>query len=335
MEHHETSTYEPYIVSAQVGSVYLSARLCLFLDAAVLAEVSPEALTPSRVRQFLAALEALLCRMDAVVGRAPPVTHAYRGRQVVEVAHLPGAAGLAHHGRAGFAVGPAFLRESLLSFDADSAPFIHHVFGYEAFRNYIAPEVFTPPYKYSCLEGEECWGWWNQGLVNIVACLLLSDAPSGSVGFSYFGHSSAAFRAGMEAHLLVYLARRHGVACGAGDARACLAFEDAFLHERLPWAPHQSLDNLYSGILSVLFRAHGGAQFLAGLFACTPHLHARLPAGVRDVRTAGENIFLACSVGARRSLAPFFEGLGFVLSAEAKGLVDALIAVSCPGGGEG
>jgi hypothetical protein len=320
---HDTTSWTPYIVTATSGRVLLGARVALFIDAAVLDEVGPDSLTPSRTAQFLAALEVLLSRYDSVVGRVPPVTHAYQGRSVVEVAHLPGAAGLAHHGRAGFAAGPAFLRESLLSFDSPT-PFLHHVFGYEAFRNYIFPESFTPPFKYSCLEGPECWGWWNQGFVNIMGCLLCSDCPSG-VGFSYFGHSSASFRAGMESHLLVYLAR----IAAAPPSR--LTFEDVFLHERLPWAQHQSLDNLYSGILSQLFTCHGGARFLAGLFRCIPHLASRLPTSTADHATASENMMLACSAGAQCSLVPFFEGLGFPLRQEAKDLVPVLICACAEG----
>ena len=340
MERIDTATWAPYIVTSTQGRVYLSHRLALFVDGAVLSEIKEEALTASRLAQFLAGLECLLARMDAVVGRAPPVTHSFQGRQVVEVAHLPGAAGLAHHGRAGFACGPAFLRESLLSFDCPGTqPFIHHVFGYEAFRNYIFPEEFTPCFKYSCLEGPECYGWFNQGFVNIVGCLLLADEPLG-IKFNYFGHSEAAFRAGMESHLLVYIARRHGVQCGGssgaggggggggGGGATCLSFADVFLHERLPWAPHQSLDNLFSGILSVLFRAHGGAGFLRGLFRTLPLLRERCPRGVFDFGRASENMYLACCGGARADLAPFFEGLGFPLGQDAKDLVGVVLALA-------
>lgn len=310
-ETYATTAYLPYIVSATSGTVFLSARLCLFVDAACLAEVTPAALAPPLVAAFLLRLEALLRRLDAAVGRAPPVTHAHRGRQCVEVAHLGGAAGLAHHGRAGCAVGPAFLRESL------AGGFLHHAFCYELTRNYIFPETFTPLFKLSCLEGDECWGWLNQGFVNILGCLLCVE---GGLAFNYFGHTAQGFRAGMEAHLLVYLARRHGL-----QGAPC-AWEDVFLHERLPWAPSQSLDNLYSGVLSVLFQCHGGQRFFEGFFAALPHLAARLPQGLRDVRTTSDNFFLACSAGAQASLAPFFEGLGFPVSEEAKGLVGAVVA---------
>jgi hypothetical protein len=328
----DTDSWRPYICSATRGRVFLSPRLALFVDAAVLEEVAPASdaalLAPALVGRFLAALEGLLARFDAVVGKAPPLTHAHEGRQHVEVAHLPGAAGLAHHGRAGFAVGPAFLRESLQSFAAAGRePFIHHVFGYEASRNYIFPEEFTPPFKYSCAEGPECWGWLNQGFVNIMGCLLLADRPGG-VGFSYFGHSAAAFRSGMEGHLLFYIARRAGLQCGAprsGGGEAC-GFAEAFLHERLPWAPHQSLDNLFSGIISVLFRAHGGARFLRGVFRALPHLRARLPAHIFDHGVACENIVAACSVGAREDLSPFFGGLGFPVGAAQSARIAALLA---------
>ena len=313
METYAITTYAPYIVAATSGTVFLGTRVSLFIDAAVLEEVSPAALAPPLVAAFLARLEALLARLDAAVGRAPPVTHAHAGRQCVEVAHLGGgAAGLAHHGRAGCACGPAFLRESTLG------GLLHHAFCYELTRNYIFPDSFTPPFKLSCLEGDECWGWLNQGFVNILGCLLCTEGES--IPFTYFGRSAQGFRAGMEGHLLAYIARRHGL-----QGAPC-AWEDVFLHERLPWAPSQSLDNLYSGMLSVLFQCHGGKRFFRGFFAALPHLAARLPAGLRDARTTSDNLFLACSAGAQRSLAPFFEGLGFPLSEDAKGLVGAVVA---------
>ncbi len=38
------------------------------------------------------------------------------------------------------------------------------------------------------------------------------------------------------------------------------AWEDVFMHERLPWAAHQSLDNVYSGLISRLAKAYGGVR---------------------------------------------------------------------------
>ena len=295
--------YRPYILppSTTTGVLYFGPRIAVFLAAgAATAEVGD---TVGAMPRVLAALESLFACFEDITGFTPPLTHAFRGRLLCEVDHLPSAAGLAHHGRAGFAVGPAFLRESLASFGGP-APFLHHVFGYEMFRNFIVPEVFTPPFKH-CTETESSWGWLNQGFVNIMGCLALSEGTCGA-GFSYFGHSSAAFRAGMEAQLLVYALRLHGV---GGAPR--LGWRDVFLCERLPWAPGTSLDNLYSGLLSALFRAHGGRAFLRGFFRALPILNARCPAGVRDFHTAAENLYLASCAGAGADVWPLFEALGW------------------------
>jgi len=298
--------WAPYILAAPTaGTAYLGPCICIFVAESAAAEVGSVTAMP----RVLAALEALHGCFASVTGFTPPLSQSFRGRLICEVAHLPNAAGLAHHGRGGFAVGPAFLRESLASFPAagggggGGGGFLHHVFGYELFRNFLHPEVFTPPFK-NCCEAEGSWGWLNQGFVNITGCLVLSEGGCGA-GFSYFGHTSAAFRAGMEAQLLVYALRLHGV----GGAR--VEWRDVFLRERLPWAPDTSLDNLYSGLLSVLFRLHGGARFLRGFFRALPLLGARCPEGVRDWHTAAENLYLAACAGAGEDVWPLFAALGW------------------------
>ena len=45
-----------------------------------------------------------------------------------------------------------------------------------------------------------------------------------------------------------------------------LSWDDVFRHERLPWAAHQSLENVYSGLLVKMFKAHGGVRFLRRWF---------------------------------------------------------------------
>jgi len=295
--------------------VCVGATLALFISDAAVIEIGESLLIHERIFPFLCALERLLGSMVEVVGRRPLLTYSYKGRSVCEVDFLENAAGLAHHGRAGFACGPAFLKESLESCFS-SHPYIHHVFGYESFRNHLFPEVFTPPFKYACLEGPECWGWLNQGLVNIVGCLLLQTEEPGGWGFSYYGKSAAAFRAGMEAHLLIYsLLRLSGK----------VEWGDAFLHERLPWAQDQSLDNLYSGMISMLYRDFGGVQFLKGFLSQAPGLlRERSPSTVHDFTAAAENFYLACSIAARSDLYLLFTGLGFPIQ-NAQCLVGALL----------
>jgi len=295
------NAWVPYILSPATtsGMAYVGPRLAVF----VAAECAKEVGDCATMAFVLGALERLHARFEDVTGFSPPLTQSFRGRLICEVAHLPNAAGLAHHGRGGFAVGPAFLKESLESFrGAPGAGFLHHVFGYEMFRNFIHPDVFTPPFK-SCCENDASWGWLNQGFVNICGCLCLSEG--GIAGFSYFGQSSHAFRAGMEAQLLVYVLRRAGV------GGAAVSWGDVWLRERLPWAPDTSLDNLYSGLLSVLFRMHGGSRFLSGFFRAVPLLSERCPINVRDYHTAAENIYLAACAGAGRDVWEFFEALGW------------------------
>jgi hypothetical protein len=112
------------------------------LVALLLAE--PEA-TASLVRD----LELLLLAFDACVGKAPPVRHGLEGRVRVECDFLEGAAGLAHHGAAGFAIGPAFVRDCVRA-RAAGVRQLDHVFTYECCRNYIFPDEFTPLFE-SCL----------------------------------------------------------------------------------------------------------------------------------------------------------------------------------------
>jgi hypothetical protein len=109
----------------------------------------------------------------------------------------------------------------------------------------------------------------------------------------------------MESHLLVYALLHHGV----GGTR--VAWHDVFLRERLPWAPSVSLDNLYSGLLSALFRNYGGSRFLRGFFRALPLLNSRCPESVWDFHTAAENFYLAACAGAGADVWPLFEALGW------------------------
>jgi len=288
-----TTAWARYIAGGPIGTVYLGQRIALFVDAAS-GEALARALAADAptVARFLSSLEALWARLEGLAG-AVPLTQSFRGRAIVEVAFLEGAAGLAHHGRGGLAVGPAFLHESI------EGGFVSHAFGYEATRNFISPERFTPPFKYACAEGPGSWGWVNQGFVNIIGCILSTVAPT--IGFRYYGRGPEEFRASMEAHLLVYLLRLHGV----GGAR--LGARDVFLHERLPWAPTQSLDNLFSGIISLLCRAHGANNFLVGFFRALP----TLPPSRDSYELSLSNFAVASAWGAGRDMAPFFRGLGW------------------------
>ena len=98
-----------------------------------------------------------------------------------------------------------------------------------------------------------------------------------------------------------------------------LTWDDVFRHERLPWARHQSLDNVYSGLLVKLFKEHGGVAFLARWFEAIPMLLTRTPASKYDYQGARDNFYLAACHAAGHDLRHFFvdvlrwevsEGLG-------------------------
>ena len=245
-----------------------------------------------------------------------------------------GAAGLAHHGQAGFAVGPAFLEQCVRSRCAGlGPPLLSHIFCYECCRNYIFPEDFTAVLDYSCVRGAVtqrgalgvidplCSGWVNQGLVNVLGVLLTLDDAAEDVRVDYHGQSADQFLAGMEQAL---------------DRHICdqsLSWSDTFMHERLPWAHHHSLDNVYSGILVRLWRLHGRSDFLRRFFTLALPLllaNGRAPASKLDAEVARENFLLACSVAARLDLAAFFErDLRMPLrAAAAEGVLPALLALA-------
>jgi len=276
-------------------------------------------------------LERMLAAFDASAGARPPVQRGLEGRVRVEIDFLGGAAGLAHHGVAGFAVGPAFVRESVQA-RARGTRQLEHVFTYECCRNYIVPETFTPLFEHCLAPGavvergvegataESCWGFFNQSFVNVLGVLLLADAEP-ALKINYHGSDGAAFLASMEAQL-----DRHVAGVAAGE----LCFSDTFAHERLPWAAHQSLDNAWAGVLVRLWRRHGRGELLQRFFTVAiPLLHAngRAPASRADAATARENVMLAYSVAARADLSGFFaRSLGMPLREGAAELAAVLAA---------
>jgi hypothetical protein len=263
-------------------------------------------------------IERLLSAFDACVGRLPAVRSPYMGRPTrIEVAFLEHAAGLAHHGISGCAVGPAFIAETLAAAaasDDDSAPIvIPHVICYELCRNYIFPDEYTAALDYCLLENRSpgaqlapaCWGWVNQGMVNILGTLLLDELQDPRVSFSYHGHSREKFLADMEAHLQVYV-------------ESGLAWDEVFMHERLPWDGASSLDNVYSGLIIRLWRLYG-AVFLTRFFTALRSLEP--PSSKIDVETARENFAVAAARAARVDLSDFFRNLRWPLRERAQRLV--------------
>ena len=331
---------ERHIAGTRRAAAFLGARVALVVSDPE--EAAEEAATmralvalllaePAATASLVRDLELMLAAFDACVGRRPPVRHGLDGRVRIECDFLQGAAGLAHHGVAGFAIGPAFVRDCVLARAAGRRQ-LDHVFTYECCRNYIFPEIFTPLFE-SCLvpgavavrgtvaaTAESCWGFFNQGFVNILGVLLLADAAP-AIAINYHGQDAAAFVAGMEAQLDRHVA---GVAAGT------LGWSDTFAHERLPWAAHQSLDNVFAGLLARLWRLRGRAEFLSRFFTvAVPLLHEnrRAPASRDDAATARENVLLAYSVAARADLSGYFAGaLGMPLREGVADLAAALAA---------
>ena len=317
VEELELRDYVPYIAGGPRVRVFMGARVALVIDEGCTDLCASLHGARNEVRSLVIALESLLRGFDFVVGRSPALSSPLYGRVRVEVAFLPGAAGLAHHGSAGFAVGPAFV-ESWLRSAASGAPQLAHVFTYECCRNYIFPEEFTAVFDYHCREGEASWGWVNQGFVNVLGCLICVD---GGVAFDYHGFSAEQFLGQMEAELLAYV-------------RGMYAWTDAFEHDRLPWKTAHSLDNLYSGLLVSLWRRHGRRRFLRRWFTgAIPLLLARCPAGKGDVATARENFFLAACYAAGADLSAYFVGelrwpLRASISGPAGGVLGTMLAAA-------
>jgi hypothetical protein len=332
---------EPHISGTSSATAFLTARVALVVsDSCPPSLLSLCAAQPQALLALARDLERLLELFDACVGKRPPVTtRSLGGRVRVEVDFLEGAAGLAHHGCAGFAVGPAFVEQCARSRCAGegAGALVSHVFMYECSRNYIFPDEFTPVVDYAVARGAvvsrgaqaivetSCWGWVNQGFVNVLGTLLFlgDDGPGGlaiSAAFDYHGQGASEFITSMEAAL-----QRH-----IDDS--ALSWADTFMHERLPWASHQSLDNVYSGLLVRLWRSEGRGAFLARFFqVALPTLrgNGRLPRDKGDFATARENLFLGFSIAARRDLGAEFAELRLPLRAGvAEELALLLVATS-------
>jgi hypothetical protein len=309
------NAYEKFIACGSSVTAFAGVRVVLVVDSAC--GLDTAAWDLSIVGRLIFDIERLLSAFDACVGRLPSVGAAYMGRPTrIEVAFLDHAAGLAHHGISGCAIGPAFIAQALdaaAASDDESAPIvIPHVICYELCRNYIFPEEFTPVLDYCLRESRlsaqlapACWGWVNQGMVNILGTLLLDELQDPRVSFSYHGHSREKFLADMEAHFNKYV-------------ESDLAWDEVFMHERLPWDGASSLDNVYSGLIIRLWRLHG-AVFLTRFFAALRSLEP--PSSKSDVEKARENFAVAAARAARVDLSDFFKTLRWPLREPARRLV--------------
>ena len=276
----------------------------------------------------IAGLERLVNAFDNIITRTPATVAEYNGCPIrIECAYLGNAGGLAYHGIYGFATGPAFIVQYINSITDINAyhfyqsPFwqldnpiyypiyYQHVIGYELSRNYIFPDQFTPCFAYGVSSdpristpsrtntpstqiniNKNSYGWINQGFVNIVGLLIILDMNP-VVGFNYNGYSYQWFMNFMIGHLQQYI---------NGEK----SWENTFLYELLYWSPRNSLDNVYSGLLTILWGSYGRKEFLKNWFACLPLLKST--GNNLDHTIAADNYFIASCYGAKLNLANYF-----------------------------
>jgi len=271
-------------------------------------------------------LERLVSAFDSIVPNTPDASAPYNGRPIrLECAYLGDAGGLAGHGTYGLAVGPAFIVQYLNSIADPNAYHLYqssywqldnpvkfpiyyqHVIGYELCRNYIFPNIFTPVFQYgvntdprsasntvgnvpstSIVVNNSSYGWINQSFVNITGLLLELDMKP-SVGFNYNGYSYQWFMNYMMNYIHKYV----------DDGKS---WSNTFLYEFVEWSPLNSLDNVYSGLLAILWGSYGRSAFLKNWFECLPKLQ---PTNNNYV-IAADNYFIASCYGAQLNLSNYF-----------------------------
>ena len=288
--------YAHNIACSNAVTAVLGERIALIIDDA--AGIAMDAAPAQHFRDVVRDIEAMLRLFDSCVGKQPVLQNPYRGLIRYEVAFLNNAAGLAGHGVAGIAFGPAFLQDMLRA-RLEGHHLLPHVLWYETMRNYIFPEEFTNVFDYRLTHAHNgadprgCWGWVNQGFVNVTGCLLSRQLTG--IEFDYFGHSRDWFCASMESQLDRY-------------AQSTMPWESCFMHERLPWDESSSLDNVYSGILCAMYRQFGGVAFLRRFFAAIPLLMQRRPSSKDDFVGARDNFYLAacCAAGSDAAVAEVY-----------------------------
>ncbi|CAJ1375994.1 unnamed protein product [Effrenium voratum] len=293
--------YQGYITGSGKAVVYMGPRVALVVaETARTSEFDPDvndAATTEAMKHIVSNLEKMLYIYDDVVGMIPQYYTSPDGRlegRVPNEVNFIAAGGLAKASKAGCAVGPDFLRK-MLEMTLEGRQVIDHIFFYENFRNYMFPQIFTKVLDYHTSVSYWSSGWVNQGFINIFGGLV-SVAIEPPVEFNYFGKTRAEFMEMMEANLVIYVS----------DPQYTV--DNTFMKDFLPWSSHSSLDNLYSGLNSFLFRKCGGVTFLKGFFGALEGLLSRAPDTLADYETAMENYYIAASIGANADLKDFFIG---------------------------
>eukprot|EP00299_Pterocystis_sp_00344_P019151 c9527_g2_i1.p1 GENE.c9527_g2_i1~~c9527_g2_i1.p1 ORF type:complete len:539 (-),score=126.06 c9527_g2_i1:108-1724(-) len=296
----EIFDYQSNIGGSNHVTIWMGPRIALVICHNVKQEFDPD--NVNAMALVVHNLERMLELFDVVVGRSPIIANGWEGRVRYEIAYI-NAGGLASHGVAGIATGPAFL--SRMYDDAlRGICSINHVFFYETTRNYIFPEVFTEVLDFHLSDGPDCWGWVNQGFINVTGCLFANDIP---VEFYYYGQNREQFMRSMHDHLECYMKHPE------------YTWENTWNHSRLPWNSSMTVDNLFSGLVVHLFQKYGGLNFLCRWFRALPHLLHRKPKSKSDSQGARDNFFITASIAAMDNLVDLFvRKLRWNISEEAK-----------------
>lgn len=295
--------YKPYISGGPRVKVWMGDTVAIIVDEKAMTDFCPQ---DDRIMEIIVKnIEKMIAKFDEIVGKKPALTNPFNNRIRYEVAFLSRAAGLAHHGSAGIATGPIYIK-GMYDKAAKGKQTIDHIFFYETTRNYIFPE-FSAVLDYHFQEGRQSYGWVNQGFVNVLGCLFANELQ---VDFYYYGQSREQFMDNMEEHLFTYINGKQ------------YTWENTW-YERslLPWNRGASVDNLFSGLLVHLYKHHGGTAFLKRWFQGLSLLLDRRPSSRSDSEKARENFYILSCYSARQNLTEFFEGqLRWPLSHDAKNL---------------
>lgn len=171
-----------------------------------------------------------------------------------------GAGGLAHHGVSGISVGIALFigmcERATAGGGGGGALLVDHVYFYEMSRNFWLPR-YNRAFDWYCDDNTSCWGWWTVAMNNFWACVLpelcARDAGGGGFEMVYFGHSRESFRKRMKRDIVAYVESEHD-------------FNSAWVKSRMPWRPNESVNDLMTGLLLVLYDGYGCARFIRGFF---------------------------------------------------------------------
>jgi len=285
--------------------------------------------TPSGLEVMGAALLGLENLVSAFVNLEitpkPLVLNPYNDRPIrVEVSYLGNAGGLGSMGRSGIALGPGFIKEYLNSIidpkgfnlwrntfwqldnPIDKIPPIYyqHAMGYELCRNYIPTEWFDIGVYFNYYMSTSNQRYDNpadiqldtsfpgvlipNGIIDTLGVFLVADMNP-IAGLCYADWSLQNYLIRNIAHLEMYVNNED-------------PWEKTFLYAHIEWAPTMGLDNIYAGLLAILWGSYGRTDFLKNFLAHVPSL----PPTNSDVKIALNNFFITSCYGAKLNLITYF-----------------------------